>query len=146
LVAKGGNRDVGEAYYDSWTTILEKYGLIPEAINYADSSVVDPGNALRPEYPNSSFDLWFLTHDDKYRRTGFAYFQALREKCRIADGYTTLKDVRSQSLTYDDYFPAYSFSENFKYLYLMFADAPRFDATRYYLNTEGKVMRGLKKA
>ncbi len=38
---------------------------------------------------------------------------------------------------------AYSFAENFKYLYLMFAEPPRFDPSRYYLSTEGKVLRGL---
>jgi len=69
LAAKGGNRDAGEAFYDSWTVLLDKYQLIPEVINYADLSVVDPKYWMRPEYPNSSFDLWFLTKDQKYRRT-----------------------------------------------------------------------------
>jgi mannosyl-oligosaccharide alpha-1,2-mannosidase len=49
-------------------------------------------------------------------------------------------------MTQGDYFPAYSFSENFKYLYLMFADSPRFDGTNYYLNTEGKILRGMRTA
>ena len=44
-----------------------------------------------------------------------------------------------------DYFPAYAFSENFKYLYLMFAETHRFDSANYCLNTEGKVLRGLRK-
>jgi mannosyl-oligosaccharide alpha-1,2-mannosidase len=144
LLAKGGNRVVGEAYYDSWTSILAKYELIPETINYTDSSVVDPGYGLRPEYPNSAFDLWFLTHDDKYRQTAYSYFKALRKNCRTADGYAALTDIRTTPMTFEDNFPAYAFSENFKYLYLMFADSPRFDGANYYLNTEGKVMRGLR--
>lgn len=63
----------------------------------------------------------------------------------MPNGYTVLKDVRTRPMTLGDHFPAYSFSENFKYLYLMFAQAPRFDADHYYLNTEGKVLRGLRR-
>ncbi|HEV3154189.1 MAG TPA: glycoside hydrolase family 47 protein [Candidatus Baltobacteraceae bacterium] len=144
LAAKGGNRDAGEAFYDSWTVLLDKYQLIPEVINYADLSVVDPKYWMRPEYPNSSFDLWFLTKDQKYRRTAYRYFQALRANCRTQYGYTTLNDVRTRPMTAADYFPAYSFSENFKYLYCMFNGSDdRFDGSTYYFNTEGKALRGL---
>jgi len=144
LIAKSGYRQIGEAFYDSWTSILDKYQLIPEVIDYAAGSVVDPKYWMRPEYPNSSFDLWFLTHDQKYRSTAYRYFEALRTYCRTANGYTVLTDVRTRPMTQGDYFPAYAFSENFKYLYLMFADSPRFDGARYYLNTEGKILRGMK--
>jgi mannosyl-oligosaccharide alpha-1,2-mannosidase len=145
LVAKGGDRKIGEEFYDSWTDVLNKYELIPEEIDYSDLSIISPVCGMRPEYPNSAFDLWFLTHNEKYRRTGYQYFQALRKNCRVPNGYTTLKDVRTRPMTLGDHFPAYSFSENFKYLYLMFADAPRFDSKHYYLNTEGKILRGMRK-
>ena len=144
LLAKGGNLDTGSAFYDSWTDVLDKYGLIPEEIDYSNLAIVDAVHGLRPEYVNSAFDLWFLTHDEKYRRTAYQYFTALRENCRVDGGYTTLKDVRTKPMTLGDHFPAYAFSENFKYLYLMFADADRFDGSSYYLNTEGKVLRGLR--
>jgi mannosyl-oligosaccharide alpha-1,2-mannosidase len=143
LVAKSGYRQIGESFYDSWTGLLDKYQLIPEVINYADGSVVDPKYWMRPEYPNSSFDLWFLTRDQKYRDTAYRYFEALRRNCRTANGYTVLMDVRTRPMAQGDSFPAYAFSENFKYLYLMFADSPRFDGSNYYLNTEGKVLRGM---
>ncbi|MBC5815017.1 MAG: glycoside hydrolase family 47 protein, partial [Candidatus Eremiobacteraeota bacterium] len=145
LAAKSGDRAVGEAFYDSWTDVLNKYELIPEEIDWSDLSITSPVYGMRPEYPNSSFDLWFLTGNEKYRRTGYQYFEALRKNCRVPNGYTTLKDVRTRPMTLGDHFPAYSFSENFKYLYLMFADAPRFDSRNYYLNTEGKIMRGMRK-
>ena len=145
LIAKAGDRTTGSAFYDSWTGVLDKYELIPEVIDVKDLSIVNPAYAMRPEYPNSSFDLWFLTGDEKYRRTAYRYFTALRENCRVANGYTDLKDVRTRPMTPGDHFPAYSFSENFKYLYLMFAENnPRFDGSNYYLNTEGKIMRGLR--
>ncbi|HEY9181005.1 MAG TPA: glycoside hydrolase family 47 protein, partial [Candidatus Baltobacteraceae bacterium] len=143
LVAKGGNRAVGEAFYDSWTRALDRYELIPEVIFYPDLSIIDGRYWMRPEYPNAAFDLWFLTHDQKYRDTAYRYFAALRRYCRTESGYTVLTNV--QPMTQGDYFPAYSFSENFKYLYLMFADSPRFDGSNYYLNTEGKILRGMKR-
>jgi Glycosyl hydrolase family 47 len=144
LVAKSGHRRIGEEYYDSWTAVLDRYALIPEVIFYPDLSIVDPRYWMRPEYPNAAFDLWFLTHDAKYRTTAYQYFRALREHCRASEGYCVITDVRTRPMKQGDYFPAYSFSENFKYLYLMFAESPRFDSSRYYLNTEGKVMRGLR--
>jgi len=144
LVAKGGDRDIGAAFYDSWTDVLDRYTLIPEVINYQSLAIVDPSYGLRPEYANSAFDLWFLTGNEKYRRTAYRYFDALRSNCRVTNGYTTLKDVRTRPMTLGDHFPAYSFSENFKYLYLMFTGSTsRFDGSNYYLNTEGKVLRGL---
>jgi mannosyl-oligosaccharide alpha-1,2-mannosidase len=145
LLAKGGNRKTGEAFYDSWTAVLNRYELIPEEIDYATMAITSPVYGMRPEYANSAFDLWFLTHDDKYKRTAYQYFKALRANCRVEHGYTTLKDVRTRPMTLGDHFPAYSFSENFKYLYLMFADTPRFDGKRYYCNTEGKLLRGMKR-
>jgi mannosyl-oligosaccharide alpha-1,2-mannosidase len=146
LAAKGGDRAIGEAFYDSWTRALDRYELIPEVIFYPDLSIIDARYWMRPEYPNSSFDLWFLTHDQKYRATAYQYFTNLRTYCRTPNGYTVLTDVRTRPMTQGDYFPAYSFSENFKYLYLTFADSPRFDGSNYYLNTEGKVLRGMLKA
>ncbi|MBV8643466.1 MAG: glycoside hydrolase family 47 protein, partial [Candidatus Eremiobacteraeota bacterium] len=82
----------------------------------------------------------------KYRTTAYAHFLAMREHCRVANGYTIVDDVRPRPMKLGDLFPAYSFSENFKYLYLMFAETPRFDPAHYYLNTEGKIMRGLVRA
>ena len=143
LVAKGGDRRIGEAFYDSWTHVLDRFGMFPEVIDFETMAVISPVNALRPEYANSAFDLWFLTRDQKYRDTAYRYFLSLRANCRTEHGYTTLLDVTARPMRQGDHFPAYAFSENFKYLYLMFAQTPRFDGTRYYLNTEGKIMRGM---
>ena len=69
----------------------------------------------------------------------------MREHCRVANGYTIVDDVRPRPMQLGDLFPGYSFAENFKYLYLMFAEPRRFDAANYYLSTEGKVLRGLRR-
>ena len=146
LVAKGGDRAVGEAFFDSWSALLQQYEIIPEVIDYRTLSIVDAGNATRPEYANAAFDLWFLTGNEKYRQWAYRYFTNLRTHARVPNGYADIGDVRPRPMTKKDHFPAYSFSENFKYLYLMFADSPRFDPASYYLNTEGKMLRGLRPA
>jgi mannosyl-oligosaccharide alpha-1,2-mannosidase len=143
LIAKGGDRAVGEAYYDSFTTVAQKYAIIPEVFDYRTLAAIAPSNELRPEYVNAAFDFWFLTGDEKYRRTAYTAFLALREHCRVPGGYTIVDDVTTSPMKLGDLFPAYAFAENFKYLYLMFAQTPRFDPKRYYLSTEGKVLRGL---
>lgn len=146
LVAKGGDRAIGEAYYDSWTWMSERYGIIPEVFDYATGDISAASNELRPEYANAAFDLWFLTGKQKYRDTAYAHFDNVRRYCRVANGYTIVEDMRPRPMVLGDLFPAYSFSENFKYFFLMFAQTPRFDGAHYYLNTEGKVLRGLVRA
>ncbi len=143
LLAQGGDRADGEAYYDSWTRVVERYGLPPEEIDYVTLDATDPGYRLRPEYANSAFDLWLLTRAEKYRTTGYAHFRQMKRNCRVAGGYTIVTDVRTAPMTLGDLTPAYWFAENMKYLYLMFADSPRFDYGRNYLSTEGKILRGL---
>lgn len=143
LVAQGGDRTVGEAYYDSWTRVLEKYPLPPEEIDYTTFDATDPGYELRPEYANSAFDLWLLTRDDRYRTTAYAHFLQMKRCCRVENGYTVLTDVRPAPPLQGDLTPGYWFAENMKYLYLVFASSPRFDYGRNYLSTEGKILRGL---
>jgi mannosyl-oligosaccharide alpha-1,2-mannosidase len=144
LLAAGGDRWAGEAYYDSWTKVLTRYPLPPERIDYTTLRALDPGYQLRPEYANSAFDLWLLTHNERYRRTAHAHFVQMRDHCRVPGGYTILRDVRSKPVSRGDLTPAYWFAENMKYLYLLFADAPRFDYQHNYLSTEGKILRGLR--
>ncbi len=144
LLAKSGNLRTGEFYYDSFTAVEDRFGLIPEQFDYRTLRLLDPGYQLRPEYANSAFDLWFLTGRDKYRATARRHFARLREHCRVAGGYTIVTDVTTRPMKHGDLCPAYCFAENFKYLYLMFADSPRFDGTSYYLSTEGKIFRGLR--
>ena len=145
LLARGGDREIGAAYYDSWTAVSDRFAIIPEVFDYASGEVSAPGNELRPEYVNAAFELWLLTREQKYRTTAYRYFLALREHCRVANGYTIVDDVRRRPMKLGDLFPAYAFAENFKYLYLMFADAPRFDAEHHALSTEGKILRGLRR-
>lgn len=144
LLSAGGRGRLGEAYYDSWTSVLDRYPVLPEGIDYSTGAVTSAGNQLRPEYVNSSFDLYLQTGKEKYRQTAYQYFVGMRDNARTIAGYTILDDVTTQPMTRGDLTPAYWFAENQKYLYLMFANSPRFNRYDYVLSTEGKVLRGLR--
>jgi hypothetical protein len=128
--------------YKSWTAVQDKYAVIPEKIDYTTLAVLDPRGKLRPEYPNCAFDLYCQTGDPFYRTTSWKYFQNLKTYHRVENGYTVLADVTTRPMTLGDRFPAYSFAENFKWLYLTFSGTPRFDYDHGYLSTEGKILRG----
>ncbi|HEX3790075.1 MAG TPA: glycoside hydrolase family 47 protein [Pseudonocardiaceae bacterium] len=144
ILAAGGNPALGNAYYRSWTAVLDQYPVLPEEIDYTTFAATSAGNQFRPEYVNGSFDLYFQTHDPYYAATAYQYFQGMKNNARVANGYTIINDVTTSPMALGDLFPAYGFAENFKYLYLIFANSPRFDSHDFYLSTEGKVLRGLR--
>ena len=143
ILNASGSRALGASYYRSWTDVLNKFPVLPEGIDYTTLAATSKGNQFRPEYVNASFDLFFQTHDRFYADTAWQYFQGMRANARTANGYTIIDDVTTTPMVQGDLFPAYGFAENFKYLYLIFADTPRFDRRNFYLSTEGKVLRGL---
>ncbi|MGK4584583.1 glycoside hydrolase family 47 protein [Kitasatospora sp. HPMI-4] len=142
LLGKGGDLAAGRDYYRSWTGLLDRYQLLPEVVDYASGQVRSARNDLRPEYANSAFDLWRLTGADEYRQTAYRYFQAVRARHKVPGGYTVAEDVTTSPVRLGDLMPGYWFAENLKYLYLMFAAAPRFDYRTGLLSTEGKLVRG----
>jgi hypothetical protein len=144
ILDAAGDKALGASYYRSWTAVLDKYPVLPEGIDYTTFAATSVGNQFRPEYVNGSFDLFFQTHDPFYAATAWQYFQGMRANARTANGYTIINDVTTTPMVQGDLFPAYGFAENFKYLYLIFADTPRFDRRNFYLSTEGKVLRGLR--
>ena len=146
LLAKGGDPVHGAAYYRSWTDALDVHPVLPETLDFTDLAAVGRGNQLRPEYPNASFDLWRATGNDYYRQTGYRWFTAMRDNQRVPGGYTVAEDVTAPGMRLGDLTPAYWFAENLKYLWLMFSATPRFDYSDGILSTEGKVLRGLRRA
>jgi hypothetical protein len=143
LLAKGGDLAHGAAYYRSWTDVLDEYAVLPETLDFGDLRAVDRGNQLRPEYPNSAFDLWRITGDEYYLQTAYQWFLGMRGNQRVSGGYTVVGDVTAPGMRPGDLTPAYWFAENLKYLWLMFSGTPRFDYRSGILSTEGKVLQGL---
>lgn len=146
ILPVGGDNALAADYYRSWTAVLDKYAVIPEEIDYRRLTVVSARNELRPEYANCAFQLYWQTGDAYYRTTAWRYFQNLRKYHRVPGGYTIVTDVTRRPMPQGDYCPAYVFAENFKWLYLTFSGTSRFDYARGYLSTEGKVLRGLRRA
>jgi Glycosyl hydrolase family 47 len=145
ILAKGGDVALGQAYYRSWAHVAAQYPVLPEEIDYTTLAALSKGNQLRPEYLNAAFDLWVQLRDDYYKTTSYAYFQNMKTYNRVANGYTITDDVTVRPMVLGDLFPAYSFAENFKYLWLIFSNTPRYDYRTGYLSTEGKILRGLRR-
>jgi mannosyl-oligosaccharide alpha-1,2-mannosidase len=143
VLGHAGDLNLAYAYYKSWTQVLNKYPILPEGLDYTTLTAVDKGNQFRPEYANASFDLYFQTHDPYFATTAWQYFLGMKKNARVANGYTIVNDVTTTPMQLGDLMPAYGFAENFKYLYLIFANSPRFNARNFYLSTEGKILQGL---
>ncbi|MFE4672815.1 glycoside hydrolase family 47 protein [Streptomyces sp. NPDC056723] len=143
LLAMGGDQPQGEAYYRSWSAVMQRYPVLPEEIDYTDFSATQKGNQLRPEYVNSAFNLFQLNGRREWRDTAWTYFQGMKN-LRVDGGYTIASDVTVSPMALGDLTPAYWFAENMKYLYLIFAAAPRYDYRTGYLSTEGKLLRGVR--
>ncbi|MEY9844396.1 glycoside hydrolase family 47 protein [Streptacidiphilus sp. MAP5-3] len=144
LLGKGGDLPRGEAYFRSWTAVLDRHPVLPETIDYATFGVVDCGAQLRPEYANSAFDLWRLTRDPGYKAAAWRWFENMRTHHRVAGGYTVIDDMRPARPVLGDLTPGYWFAENLKYLWLMFSGTPRFDYRTGILSTEGKILAGVR--
>ncbi|WP_051943939.1 glycoside hydrolase family 47 protein [Streptacidiphilus rugosus] len=146
LLAKGGDLRRGAAHFDAWTAVLDRYGVLPEVVDFTTLAAVDRSGQLRPEYANSAFDLWRLTGDDHYRSCAYRWFTGMRGRQRVEGGYSVIRDVTAAVPVPEDLTPGYWFAENLKYLWLMFSATPRFDLRAGLLSTEGKVLEGLRRA
>ncbi|MFI8183344.1 glycoside hydrolase family 47 protein [Actinacidiphila glaucinigra] len=70
-------------------------------------------------------------------------FDRQERYCKVAGGYTVVREVTASPVMLGDLTPAYWFIENAKHYCLLFAEARRFDYGSAYLTTEGNVLRGL---
>ncbi|MFF3560657.1 glycoside hydrolase family 47 protein [Streptomyces sp. NPDC002574] len=144
LLAQSGRIADGEAYHDSWAAVLAAHRLPPEMIDYTTLRAVDASYPLRPEYVDSCLFLWLITKKERYRARAADMFQRQKKYCKVRNGYTAIADVTTRPMKQTDLTPAYWFSENAKYYYVLFAKARRFDYASNYLTTEGNVLRGLR--
>jgi hypothetical protein len=148
LLGQSGHRRIGDAYLASWTSVLDRYPVLPEGYDPVSRAATEKGNQLRPEYVDSCLNLWLVTGRDsrvgeKYRKLAFDYYIRQKRHSRVANGWTVIDDVTTSPVTHGDLTSGYWWSEQMKYWYLMFADTPRFDYDNNYLSTEGNVLRGL---
>lgn len=142
LLAQGGDRRTGIAVTESWATLQDRYGVLPEGYDYAAGRPTSTGNSLRPELADAAFNLWLLDRDPRWRNLGRTHYLAMKRWNKARYGYTDLADVTSDPKRQADHCPGYWWSEQMKYYYLLFADTPRFDYRQNYLTTEGNVLLG----
>lgn len=146
-LAEAGMRMEADEFLESFGTVLDRYDLLPEEFDYTDLSILDPRYQLRPEYADSCLALFIASGGaDVYRRRAYQLYEAMKAYCRVPNGYTIVEDISVRPMTLGDLTPAYWFSENMKYFFLLFADSPRFDYKNNLLSTEGKVLQGLRRA
>jgi mannosyl-oligosaccharide alpha-1,2-mannosidase len=129
----------------AWVKAQDRYGILPEAFDPGDWSVRAPTNALRPELADSAFTMWLHDHDEQWRHVARTHFLNMKRWNKAAHGYSGLADVAARPPAFDDSCPAYWWSEQMKYYWLIFSDCPRFDYQNNYLSTEGNVLKGLKR-
>jgi hypothetical protein len=144
LLGQSGYLSLGEAYLDSWTSLLDRYLILPEGIDPLSGNATSVGNALRPEYVDSAFNLWLVTQTERFRELAYDYYLRQKAASRVDNGWTIATNVTTDPVTHGDLTSGYWWSEQMKYWYLMFGQVDRFDYGNNYLSTEGNVFRGLK--
>jgi mannosyl-oligosaccharide alpha-1,2-mannosidase len=145
LLAQGGATGFGAAYTRSWAAVQKRFGVLPEGYDAATGKVLSATNSLRPELADAAFNLWLLDRREEWRMIARDHYLAMKRWNRAPYGYATLADVTATPKVQSDHCPAYWWSEQMKYYYLMFSNTPRFDYRRPYLSTEGNVLRGLRR-
>jgi mannosyl-oligosaccharide alpha-1,2-mannosidase len=146
-LAEAGMQKEADQFLDSFKSALDRYEIFPEQWDYSDMSIRDPSHQLRPEYADACLAMFVTSGgSQRYRERAYQLYQAMKKNCRVPNGYSIIKDITTRPMTLGDLTPAYWFSENMKYYYLLFSSTPRFDYRNNYLSTEGKVLTGLKHA
>jgi mannosyl-oligosaccharide alpha-1,2-mannosidase len=143
LLAQGGDRAAGEAYTLAWAGVQARFGILPEGYDPESGKATSPTNDLRPELADAAFNHWLIDRDERWRELVAEHYRAMKRWNRAPHGYAVMADVSAKRQA--DHCPGYWWSEQMKYYWLIFADAPRFDYARNYLSTEGNVLLGLKR-
>jgi mannosyl-oligosaccharide alpha-1,2-mannosidase len=146
LLAQGGDVAIGRAHTRCWARVQGRYGVLPESIDIESGRALRVTNYLRPELADAAFNHWLLDGRDEWRRIARDHYLQMKRWNKAHFGYAALSDVTANPKSQVDVCPGYWWTEQMKYYYLMFADAPRVDYRRLYLTTEGNVLRGLRRA
>lgn len=144
LLAQGGAVRPGVAYTRAWASVQDRFCILPEGYDYATGKPTLVTNALRPELADAAFNLWLLDRSPEWRVLGRTHFLNMKRSNKARYGYAAIADMTAHPMRQADDCPAYWWSEQMKYYYLLFSDTPRFDYRDNYLSTEGNVLRGFR--
>jgi mannosyl-oligosaccharide alpha-1,2-mannosidase len=98
----------------------------------------DAHNLLRPEFVESLWYMYQVTGNHTYQQWGWHIFQAFEKYTKVANGYTSIGNVRNPLNTRPrDMMESFFLGETLKYLYLLFSDDPHIlSLDKYVLNSE----------
>lgn len=139
LLAYSGDLRRARRLQDSSFAMWRLHGIEPEAYDYRRGVVTAPEYPLRPEIVESTWYLYRLTGDARYRTMGKVLFEDFVRHCRTDAGYAALKDVATKEQADD--MESFVLAETFKYFYLLFAPPRTLDLDDVVLNTEAHPLR-----
>jgi len=144
LLAKAGDLARARAYYDSWADMQTRFGVLPEGFDYGTLQATRVTNELRPEFADSSLALFVHGGGERCRELARIHFENMKATSRARFGYTVIDDITTRPMRQGDSCPGYWWAEQMKYYWLLFSNTKRFDYSRNYLSTEGKILDGLR--
>lgn len=141
LLAYSGDLRRARRLQDSSFAMWRLHGIEPEAYDYRRGMVTAPEYPLRPEIIESTWYLYRLTGDARYRTMGKVLFEDFVRYCRTDAGYAALKSVLTKEQADD--MESFVLAETFKYFYLLFAPPRTLDLDEVVLNTEAHPLKRL---
>ena len=103
--------------------------------------LLDDAFKLRPEYIESLFYLWRLKKDPWARKKAWDIYQSIEKYTSVENGYTTVRDVNTNVVIYQDSMDSFFLSETLKYLYLIFSDDDVVPLSDYVFNTQAHFLK-----
>ena len=134
LLAYSGHVAEARRLHSSSVFMWDLAGIEPESYDFRAQRITDAAYPLRPEIVESTWYLYRLTKDPRYRAIGEHLFDDFVHYCRTEAGYAGLSDVRTKAQA--DEMESFVLAETFKYFYLLFAPEATLDLSQVVLNTE----------
>ena len=144
VLAFAGQVERARRLQDSSFRMWNLYGIEPDVLDYRGMQVKDPGYPLRPEIIESTYYLYRLTGEQRYRSMGRSLFKDFVKYCRTANGYAALESVVTKKQK--NAMPSFVFAETFKYFYLLFSPPAVLDLDRIVFNNEAHPLEQVPRA
>jgi mannosidase alpha-like ER degradation enhancer 2 len=141
LLAFAGNIQKAEELAKSGYWMWNNWGIEPEQIDYSTKEVLNPAYILRPELIESTYYLWKLTGDNKYRDKAYNMFNDIKAFAKCDNGYTRVKNILTGEK--DNLMDSFFLAEVLKYLYLIFDDS-KLDFDNIIFNSEAHPLKGIQ--
>jgi hypothetical protein len=128
--------------------VRDQHGLQPFNVRYMGKGKLQydtPNFYLAPELIESTYHMWQMTGDERYRRQNVPYFRNIVKYCRAEKSpYKEIADVRTKKQAGIKW---WWISEGWKYFYLTFEAEPRIKNfyKEWVFNTEAHPLKIFRK-